>query len=75
MRDNPPPPNLVYPALLNQPQQGMESPPRLKRPNALQILAFEIKAERWLRGCGVGVGVGVGVGLRARGDCVQCFAG
>lgn len=43
-------PYFLFPFLVNEPKQRMESPPDFERANALQILAFEVEPYRWLRG-------------------------
>lgn len=41
MRHNPPPPNLLLPLFLNNPNQRMKRASSLERAYPLQILAFE----------------------------------
>ena len=77
MRNNPPSPNLLLAHDLNQPQHSMKRAPRLERPDALQILAFEEEID--LRGRGLLTLVGrsdqrLGC-LRGRCDAVERLAG
>ena len=49
MRDHTPSLDFVRTPLLHQTQESVECPARLERANALQILAFEGKAQLWVR--------------------------
>lgn len=51
MRDNTPPPHLLDAHLVDQPPHGVERAPRLERPDALQVLAFEEEADFRFRRC------------------------
>lgn len=48
MRDDPPSHDFIRTPLLHQTQESVKCPARLERANALQILAFEEKAQLWV---------------------------
>ena len=68
---------LLLTLLLDQSQECVVRTPRLERAYALQVLAFEMKADLWVcRGLAFEWGPDEGFwGLRGRGDLVEGLAG